>query len=430
MKKLFIVGIAALLLVVFTVPAMAKVKLGGIIFTDFYYLNRDGNNSRFWGTGNDTYQVTAIQVPDISRLYARWTNEDNVGMYIELGLGESAAGGTTLSDSGGATLGDDAGVSVSLRHAYGWWDMTPDFQIMAGKSTTPFSPLNPSQMLGNSSESVNIVGVGYGNYYSGRFAQVRGTFKFGKMGRVAVALVDPNGEARRVQRASLRVQGVLVSQGFFHPYDQLGDLGTDYQNNSKIPRIDVGVPLYFGPVSIYPSFYYQYRSVDATNPALGRFDNSLDSYAGSLGVKAGFGPFGIAAEGQWGKNWANSRCLIGTSGPAAIAAAQINPVSGKVNDADSYAYWVDVSYKLGPVTPHVMFGQMNTNVDFYAGTSQRELDVTSTMWGFSIPIDLAKGFRIRPEVMWYDDGEIQWGGRDVVDLGDYALYGVQFQITF
>ena len=67
---------------------------------------------------------------------------------------------------------------------------------MAGKSTTPFSPLDPSQLLGTRSGSVNIIGVGYGNFYSGRFAQVRGTFKFGKMGRVALALVDPNGTVR------------------------------------------------------------------------------------------------------------------------------------------------------------------------------------------------------------------------------------------
>jgi hypothetical protein len=88
MKKLFIIGIAALLLVAFTVPAMAKVKMGGIIFTDFYYLDRDRENSQAWGTGNDPYQVTAIQVPNITRLYGRWTNEDNVGMYIELGVGQ------------------------------------------------------------------------------------------------------------------------------------------------------------------------------------------------------------------------------------------------------------------------------------------------------------------------------------------------------
>ena len=32
--------------------------------------------------------------------------------------------------------------------------------------------------------------------------------------------------------------------------------------------------------------------------------------------------------------------------------------------------------------------------------------------------------------MWYDDGDYQIAGNDEVDLGSYAIYGVQFQITF
>jgi hypothetical protein len=404
MKKLFIVGIAALLLVVFTVPAMAKVKMGGIVFTDFYYLDRDRENSQAWGTGNDPYQVTTIQLPNITRLYGRWTNEDNVGMFIELGVGQSS-GAVDLNSSSG----------VALRHAYGWWDVTPSFQIMAGKSTTPFSPLNPSQMIGTRSGSVNIIGVGYGNYYSGRFAQVRGTFKFGKMGRVALTLVDPNG-GQRFNNAFLNYFPIEI---------QGATLGVDYQTNTKLPRIELAVPLYFGPVSIYPGFLYQNRTIDVINPAFSRFDDSLDTYAGSLGVKGGFGPFGFAAEGNWGRNLGNTRGLIGTSAPAAIASAQAN-ANGIINNATTYGYWFDVWYKIGPVTPHVMFGQLHSNVD----SNLQELKATSSMWGFSVPIDLAKGFRIRPELMWYDDGEIQFGGQDFQDFGKYAIYGVQFQITF
>lgn len=39
MKKLFVTGIAALLLVAFTMPVMAKVKIGGIIFTDSFWVD-------------------------------------------------------------------------------------------------------------------------------------------------------------------------------------------------------------------------------------------------------------------------------------------------------------------------------------------------------------------------------------------------------
>jgi hypothetical protein len=52
------------------------------------------------------------------------------------------------------------------------------------------------------------------------------------------------------------------------------------------------------------------------------------------------------------------------------------------------------------------------------------------MYGISVPIDLAKGFRLRPEFMWYDDGSYNVDGRGSQDLGHYTILGVQFQITF
>ena len=414
MKKLFIIGFAALLLVAFTVPAMAKVKIGGIIFTDFYYVNRDKDNAKRYGVTNKddptSYNVTALQLPSITRLNGRWTNEDNVGMFIEFGIGQTASGVDNKNDDG-----------VTLRHAYGWWDVNPAFQIMAGKSTTPFSPLNPSQMMGTRSGSVNIIGVGYGNFYAGRFTQVRGTFKFGKMGRVAIALVDPNG------KLSIGSDPVVPVT-----------LGT---NNTKIPRIDVGVPLYFGAVSLYPSFCYQHQSYDGTqtpgpNPA--QVDNNVTSWIGSLGLKAGFGGFGIAVEGNYGQNWANMRGLFGGSSSANASIGSSAPISGatldnnnNINDAKTWAYWIDLSYKLGPVTPHLLWGQQRSE-NQWAGTS-RDVRITNRMVGLSIPITLAKGFSIRPEFMWYDDGETDsvnptTGVKD--EFGSYGLYGVQFQITF
>ena len=397
---------AALLLVAFTMPAMAKVKIGGIVFTDFYYIDRDAENSRARGFGPNSFTHTAIQVPNITRLYARWTNEDNVGLYIELGLGLD--GGNT-QDSPSEGTG-----SARVRFAYGWWDVNPMFQIMAGKSSTPFSPLNPSQLVGTRSGSVNIIGVGYGDFYSGRFAQVRGTFKFGKVARLAIALVDPNG---------------TLAGGSYGPW---GTLGTDYQTNTKLPRIDVGVPLYFGPVSIYPSIMYQHRTVDLVSPALSGVNNDVDTFVGSLGIKAGFGPFGIAAEGNYGSNWGNARGLAGISPPItsgvrpAMASATLKN-NGQIEDADTYSFWIDLSYKFGPVTPHIIYGQMKTKNEDFFGAKQ---EAKTYMFGFSVPIDLAKGFRVRPEVMWYDDGDLTTAGSPSVDMGKYAIYGVQFQITF
>jgi hypothetical protein len=400
MKKLFVIGMAALLLVVFTMPAVAKVKIGGIVFTDFYYLSRDKENAHRLGKGDDSYGVTGIQVPNITRLYGRWTNEDNVGMYIEFGVGQ-----------GSGDLDESSSGDFLLRHAYGWWDINPGFQLLLGKTTTPFSPLNPSQLLGTRSGTLNIIGVGYGDFYSGRFAQVRGSWKFGKTARLEVCLVDPN--------------GTMAAVGDFGPWDTA-------QNDSKIPRIDIGVPLYFGPVHVYPSFLWQYRKVDNATPA--GVDDGLNTYIGSLAAKMGFGPFGVALEGQWGKNWGNTRGLIGTSPSAAISSAALSPTN-TIEDAETWSVWIDLWYKFGPVVPHFMYGTMKSKSMAYAPDTEiwADVEARTQMYGFSIPIDLAKGFRLRPEIMWYDDGDTKYSaaqGSISSDNGKYAIYGVQFQITF
>ncbi|NQV15291.1 hypothetical protein HQ531_07525, partial [bacterium] len=224
MKKLFVTMFAMLLLVVFTMPVMAKVEIGGIIFTDFYYLNRDKENARDWGLGNGTssYNVTAIQVPNITRLNVKWTNEDKVGMYIELGLGKSY---------GNINWGNDDG--VELRHAYGWWNIIPDLKITAGKTTTPFSPLNPSQLLGTGSGSYNIIGAGFGDIYPSRVAQVRGTYRFNDTVRLALALVDPSGVADIV--------------------GDKGPWGWGVEYSTKIPQVNVGVPITLDWIKLYPS---------------------------------------------------------------------------------------------------------------------------------------------------------------------------------
>jgi len=398
MKKLFVLGIAALLLAAFSVPVMAEVKIGGIIFTDFYYIQRNKQSGAIYeGTkGTESYSNTRIDLPVITRLYGRWTNEDNVGMYIEFGIG--GAGGST---------------SVVLRHAYGWWDVNSQFQIMAGHSTTPFSPLNPSQLLGTNDNSLNIIGAGYGEFYSGRFPQVRVTFNMNKMFGIALAAVDPNGGARFIDAS-----GTIDPQ--------------DYTTNTKVPRFDLGAHINVGPVVIYPSVLWQQRTFD--KQVTSTIDDSVSTYAGSLGVKFGMGPVMLSAEGQYGKNWGNTRGLIGANPTAANSGIQAyRPTltsDYRLDDTTNWGYWIDLAFKFGPVTPHLIFGQLS------AAGDDSPMDYKSMMWGISCPIQLAKGFSVRPELMWYDDGDdnTAWNNgtatQSKVDSGSYQVFGVQFQITF
>jgi len=76
MKKILVAVFAALVLVAFTVPAMAKVDVGGIVFTDFYFMKENKNSfanpvrETTPGTG-DSYSRVRLQVPHHTRLKAR-----------------------------------------------------------------------------------------------------------------------------------------------------------------------------------------------------------------------------------------------------------------------------------------------------------------------------------------------------------------------
>ena len=402
MKRLSAWFMALILVAVFSSTVSAKVTIGGRVYVDCYYLERNRENAQYKELGNAPFTNTAIQVPNITRFNLKWTNEDNVGMFIQVGVGQ-ASGGTspkTIEDVMVLPTSD----GVRLRHAYGWWDLTDRFQFLAGKTTTPISPLLPYQMLGTRSGSLNIIGEGYGELYSGRFAQIRGTYHFTNTVRLTVALVDPNGAAL----------------GNYVPYRQEG---IEYQTDTKLPRIDLGLPIYAGPVSIYPSFLYQQRKVDFLTDHPDGIDNHIDTYIGSLGVLAAFGPFQFSAEGNWGKNWSNTGGGMGVSPPARNSAATI--YDRQLDNTTTYGWWVDGSYRVGIATPHIVYGQMKSEGD------RNPMRYKSWFWGISIPIQVAKGFSLAPEFMWYDDGDDNqdaWENR--VNNGRYAIYGVQFQFRF
>jgi len=404
LKQLFVFFTTLLLLTLFVENVTAKVTIGGRVYVDYYYLERNRENAQYKNLGNVTFTNTAIQVPNITRFNVKWTNEDNVGMYIQVGVGQ-ITGGTSPSTKDGVMLITTSD-GVTLRHAYGWWDLTDNFQVLAGKTTTPISPLLPYQMVGTRSGSLNIIGEGYGELYSGRFAQIRGTYHFTNTIRLAVALVDPNGAAL----------------GNYAPYREEG---IEYQTDTKLPRIELALPIYVGPVSIYPSVLYQRRKVEfLSEPAsYAGVDNQIDTYVGSLGVLAAFGPFQLSAEGNWGQNWSNTDMGIGVSPPARNSAATI--YDHQLDNTTTYGWWVDGSYRLGIVTPHLLYGQMKSEGD------KNPMRYKSWFWGISIPIKATKGFTVAPEFMWNDDGDDNRNAyENRVDNGRYAIYGVQFQFRF
>ena len=398
MKKLLIAGFAALMVVAFTVPATADMKVGGIIFTDFYYMSED-DVQQGPGANEDDGSTINIQVPNITRLYVRWTNEDNVGMYIESGIGQT--GGTN-------TDYDPFDDGYDLRHAYGWWDVTPGFRLLVGKSTTPFSPLTPAQTMGTRSGHLNVIGAGYGEFYSGRFAQVRGSFNLpSDMGRIELTLSDPSPRT---------LEGAIAAEP-----------GASVDSESVIPRIDLTAALYFGALKLYPGIFYQLQSYDNVAPGS---DDDVTAYGLTLGLAWGTGPFSVEAEINYGDNWGLTNSG-GYAGAGLGWGGELSPTvraDGSIEDAECMGYWVSLGFKVMPnATLYGTFGQLYVENDGLSDTNKT--DINSTMYGLRMPIDLAKGFRISPELFFYDDGDDDVNGVDT-DFGSYWLLGAQFQVTF
>lgn len=384
MRKSFVIFAALALGIVYSVPVSAKVHVGGIVFMDAYMHDADKDHvtnapTGFTGGTND-WEQTELEIPDITRLFGKWTNDaGDVGMHIELGLGN-------------ANASQGQGNSVRLRHAYGWWVFSPDMKLVVGQTHNFMSPLNASQLLGWESGGLHALGWGFGNVYSGRQPLVGLDMKFGDATGLKVALVEPR------NAADITYPGAAGNE------------------ETTIPRLDALLTINFGSFALYPSISYVKAEFDETAGA----DNSHDITCYSLGVKYANGPFTATGEYNFGVNWKSSTYLISTW--------EVGPTmnGNTIEDTDNYGYWVDLAYKTGAATIHAIYGSQGSE----SWSAQGDIERERTMYGLSVPISVAKTFIIRPEYMIYDWGDIKTPGAADTKLGEETIAGVQFQVKF
>jgi len=403
------------LIVGYAMPSMADVKIGGIIFADAWYEFQDKENS---GTGDDAARFN-VQIPNITRLYGKWTSDEkNVGMWIELGLD---ANGTYERE-------------VVTRHACGWWQINPLLRITAGQSVTGFSPLLPQQMLGTESTHVNSVGGGFGDVYSGRVPQVRFTLTPNENVQIDVAFSDPNitsaGFKDVIDTGVKDKDGkTVVSEQEGYTYNAWG------AKDSSLPRIDISAIIKAGPLTLYPGVMFANKTFALKADAMEKADDSINTYIISMGAKADFGPICIKGEFNYGQNWGNQDLLaIGLENKDFGGAMPIG--DDKIEDTKLYGGWVDAGITLGAAEIHTIMGIQNYANDMEPDEADDDFDQTVMMFGFSIPVKVAKSFTIRPELMYYDLGKRENytknpdGTYSDVERGSYIIAGTQFQITF
>jgi len=415
--------IMSVLIAVYALPAMADVKVGGIIFADAWYEFQEKENS---GTGDDAAKFN-VQVPNITRLYGKWTSEEkNVGMWIELGLD---ANGTLER-------------GVVTRHACGWWQINPLLRITAGQSVTGFAPLLPQQMLGTESSHVNSIGGGFGDIYSGRVPQVRFTLTPNENVQVDIAFSDPNiTSAGFTDIIDTGVPAVgtafAVDDSITYTYNPWG------KKDSSLPRVDISAIIKAGPLTLYPGVMFANKTFTLSDDAMEDADDSITTYIISMGAKASFGNICIKSELNYGQNWGNQDLLaIGLEHLAAASPLKkyyggALPIGNdKIEDTKLFGGWIDAGISVGPAEIHTILGIQNYANDLEPDTSDDDFEQTVMMFGFSVPVKVAKNFKIRPEIMFYDLGERENyienpdGTYKAQERGSYVIAGTQFQITF
>jgi len=404
MKKMLFVFCMSVLIVGYALPTIAGVKMSGIIFTDVFYEFRDKENS---STGDDSAELN-IKVPNISRLYGKWTSDNkDVGMWIELGI---RAHGINKRD-------------IVDRHACGWWQVNPLLKITAGQTVTGFSPLNPQQLLGTDTMNLNVIGGGFGDVYAGRVPTVRFTLTPNKNFQLDVAFTEPD----------------ITCVGY-------ADVINWGKADTSLPRIDISSVIKAGPLTLYPGIMFANKTFTLNDGVADGADDSITTYAVSMAAKVNVGPVCIKGEVNVGQNWGNQdlvaiglehlRGNVVTDGPKKYYGAALAIGDNKIEDTQMFAGWIDAGISMGAAEIHTILGIQNYSNELNPKTDKDDFEQTTMMFGFSVPVKVAKNFKIRPEVMFYDLGErenyIDNGDGTYADQerGSYVIAGAQFQITF
>ena len=422
MKKLSILILVLFVCVAFAMSAIAKVKIGGKVYVDTMYIKNDEhfqrNSAAVAAVANSldaSRSWFTIDVPGSTRLYGKWTNDaGDVGMHIEIGLRGEEGGGE----------------AVNTRYAYGWWKINPMFKLTVGQQDEVIGPYKAAQSMGTHGKlgtrrdnNMDHTGLrGFGNVGNDRKEGIRLDTKLGEKSNLAIAIFTPN---------------VNGAQGSWAARDE----------EEVLPRLDIVYSVSLGAFSFAPGFswqkiQYEWDPQCANNP---NDFSDFDAWVWSLPVKfAPGGPITVTAEVNFGENLGNGNWNIGRYTNVApnntmVPWAQFDnvlvngvPVT-TVADTEFLGFWADLAWKAHPIaTIHFIYGmQQLTNDDRVAQANR--WDNTRVAYGVSIPIKVAKGFTIRPEVFFYDYGEHEINA--IVnpangDQGSQTIIGVQFLVAF
>jgi len=269
--------------------------------------------------------------------------------------------------------------AVSTRLLYGAWNFGGGTFIV-GQDYTPFATFYSNQVAATDTDL-----LGYGFAYDGRQPQLKL-----KMGGFQVALI----------------QNAQTTDAAANPDVVLPKIALAY--DMKMDTFNFGV-------------YGGYQSFTAGQDGA---DWDVDSYVLGLRAKGNFGPAYVGFNAFYAQNAGDYGLSLGNATAGSLAGN-----AAATEDATTYQAAVVVGAKISnALKVEGGFGYGKNQRDLVGAAGDTEVDYMS--YYVQLPITLAPGVFITPEISVFDFGDTDTTGTASVDNGQAIFYGAKFQINF
>jgi hypothetical protein len=385
---------------------MAKVTMGGRVDMEVSYLSQseeraeDGVEQGDTPLSNGFDELNFVIPITMNRLNAKYTSDDGaLSAFVEVRGG-----------------GKERGASGTLWN-YSWiqWQVTPTHSITFGRQTTNFARAIPNQWVGT--HVTTVLGVGFGNVnHTTSRDGIKGYWRISDMLGLVWGLWDNS-----VIGPSAGAVGA--------PSSSFSDAVLAGAENT-LPRIDLALPIRFPWGKIEPSVTYSTFEYDQAHG-----EDSYDMYGVALQFDGSWGMFSAGAEVTYGQNLGGGS-YRGAEGARPVFYQPGGDITARweLEDAEVLAFFIDLGFKFGPSKVNVMYGQIDYENDGDPSIAQSsdplEYEYTQTFYGISWAIGVAKGFTIRPELMFYDYDDDAKMDATTINRGDEWLLGLQFMLVF
>jgi hypothetical protein len=362
--------------------------------------------------------------------------------YVSFAYNNTAntVGGTFLLLGGGVNdwvSWHQMGTQASI-----WFKPIKPLTIRIGKIDQFIGGLSPNANMGNAEYYRKLFDPANTSAFSEQIgrgptaSQVPSAITFGNLHSTAkygldVAYAINNNLTFKVALFEPDVDGTINfgSSGSSVPTAAAGTRGVI--EDSKIPRIDVALPMRFGNFYFQPKAGYLNKSLQ--NMPSGA-DDSYKIWVAGLDASAKFGPVTLMGEYAYGVNLGASNYTGGlsTQGPRAYNDGSVF----KIADEKNSMWWAEVNYAItGSFMLRAAYGQHHMEMDGNPATALDDVEFNRSFYALSLRYQPYPNVYIVPMWMRHDFGKAKLGvgastGILKVDMGKTDYYGVSTVLMF